>query len=252
VTTTGGLLVVTAHPDDEVLIAGGTLAASAAAGVPTAVVCLTLGERGPISDPALATPASLGERRGEELGAACAELGVRLVVCLRHEDGNLAWSDGGAIAAELEGIIDERCPDAVVTFGEDGLYHHPDHVAAAELTARAVWRASASPALYRAVWPPTLMSELVAELERRGLPADLWGLPPVAFGCEDDHAGFTLDVRRFAARKLRALQAHRTQLAAEHAFAALPSDLAERFLGFERFVQTNRAAGWLQETFGDA
>ena len=50
-TETGGLLVVAAHPDDEVLIAGGTLAACAEAGHPTAVVCLTRGEQGPISDP---------------------------------------------------------------------------------------------------------------------------------------------------------------------------------------------------------
>jgi LmbE family N-acetylglucosaminyl deacetylase len=96
------------------------------------------------------------------------------------------------------------------------------------------------------------MTDLVSELDRRGLPADLWGLPPAAFGSEDDRAGFTLDVRRFVERKLRALRAHRTQLASEHAFAALPSDLADRFLGFERFAQTNRGPHWLQEAFGDA
>jgi LmbE family N-acetylglucosaminyl deacetylase len=70
-----GLLVVTSHPDDEVLIAGGTLALCAAAGIETAVVCLTRGEQGPISEPSLATRGELATVRTRELGAACAELG---------------------------------------------------------------------------------------------------------------------------------------------------------------------------------
>jgi N-acetyl-1-D-myo-inositol-2-amino-2-deoxy-alpha-D-glucopyranoside deacetylase len=249
---TGGLLVITAHPDDEALIAGGTLAACAAHGVPTGVVCLTLGEDGPISDPALATPGSLGETRREELSAACAQLGVRFIVCLRHEDGNLKWADPNAIVGRLVRIIERRRPNAVVSFGEDGLYYHPDHVATSELTERSVRHAALRPALYRAVWPPSLMSDLVSELRRRGLPDDLWGVAPEAFGSESECTSVTIDVRRFVERKLRALQAHRTQLPSEHAFAAIPGDLAERFLGFERFVQVGGAVDWLQETLGHA
>jgi len=235
--SSGGLVVVTAHPDDEVLIAGGTLAACAAAGLPTAVVCLTQGELGPISDPALASRKNLAEVRVRELKAACAELGVGWVRCYRRGDGSLRWSNGAAIVRQLERVLRERTPDAVITFGEDGIYYHADHIAAYEYTRRAVERVVDPPALYLAVWPSALMSELVQELKRRRLPADLWEQNPESFGTDQLNGSFELDLRAFAQRKLEALRCHRTQFGAGHALTELPADLAERFLGFERFVR---------------
>jgi N-acetyl-1-D-myo-inositol-2-amino-2-deoxy-alpha-D-glucopyranoside deacetylase len=250
----GGLLVVVAHPDDEVLIAGGTLAACAAAGIPTAVVCLTRGEDGPISDPALATPQTLGAVRAQELMSACAELGVGWVKCYRRRDGYLRWSDGSAIVRQLEAIIRDHRPDGVITFGEDGLYYHPDHIAVFEYTLRAVRRAERPPEMYRAVWPEEMMSELAQELHRRSLPAGLWDLAPEDFGTEDTADAFALDVRAFTDRKLRALRAHRTQISAAHAFSALPEDLVGRYLGFEWFAPVTGAAGgdgWLRSVVGN-
>ena len=250
----GGLLVVTAHPDDEVLIAGGTLAACASAGMPTSVVCLTRGEQGPISDPGRATRENLGEVRVNELRNACAELGVQWVRCYRRQDGNLSWSDRSAIVAQLTSVLNARRPDAVVTFGDDGLYYHPDHIATYEFTLRAVERAAEPPAMYRSVWPDDLMKDLVDELSRRDLPTDLWDLEPGEFGVggEDRVGELVLDVRSHAIRKLAALRCHRTQLGLGHAFAALPADLAVRFLGIERFVpvEPGRDSGWLMSAVG--
>jgi N-acetyl-1-D-myo-inositol-2-amino-2-deoxy-alpha-D-glucopyranoside deacetylase len=250
---TGGLMVIVAHPDDEVLLAGGALAACAAAGLPTSVVCLTEGEQGPIADPRLATPPTLGAVRRRELAAACAELGVGWLKCYRRPDGNLAFcGDRSGLVEQLRRVVAARRPDAVITFGEDGLYWHPDHVATFSLVRRALARVAEPPALYRSVWPQGLMRELVDELCARGLPADLWELEPEDFGAEDeDRAGeLALDVRPFAVRKLRALRRHRSQLGADHAFAALPDDLAERYLGIERFVPVPAASGaasdWLE------
>jgi len=234
-----GLLVVTSHPDDEVLIAGGTLALCAAAGIETAVVCLTRGEQGPISEPSLASRAELAAVRTRELGAACAELGVRWVRCYRRQDGNLRWSDGGAIVGQLARVIEERRPESVISFGEDGLYWHPDHIATFDFTRRAIARLGGQVALYRSVWPQTMMPELVAELRARGLPDDLWELAAEDFGGETGDGTLVVDVRSVLGRKLRALRCHRTQLGPDHAFAALPDDLAERFLGFERFARVD-------------
>jgi N-acetyl-1-D-myo-inositol-2-amino-2-deoxy-alpha-D-glucopyranoside deacetylase len=244
----GGLLVVTAHPDDEALIAGGTLAACAHAGVPTAVVCMTRGEEGPISDPSLATRKALPAVRERELRAACEELGVGLVRCYRRPDSHLAWSDASAISRQLERVIGERRPNAVVTFWEDGLYWHPDHIAVLDFTRRALARIGHPPRLYCAVWPDTLMPRLTDELAARGLPAGLWGLDPAAFGADDYSGAVALDVRPFVAQKLRALRCHHTQLDDGHAFAAIPDDLAEQFLGVEWFVDagTSGHGGWLE------
>ncbi len=250
----GGLVVVTSHPDDEVLIAGGTLAACACAGIDTAVVCLTRGELGPISSPSLAPRATLGRVRANELEAACHELGVGWVRCYRRQDGNLRWANASAIVRQLLNVLQALRPDAVVSFGADGLYYHPDHVATFGFARRAVTRMKRPAVFYRSVWPQSLMSELVQELRARGLPEDLWDLAPEDFGVEEDGDTLTVDVRPFVDRKLRALRCHRTQLGPAHAFAALPSDLAQRFLGFERFARVETSAdgaprsgdGWLE------
>lgn len=247
----GGLLVITAHPDDEVLIAGGTLAACSAAGAPTEVVCLTRGELGPISDPALATRENLAEVREAELQAACSELGVGRVKCYRRQDGNLPWSDRARIVRQLARIIEARMPDAVISFGEDGLYYHPDHIATYEFTRRAVATVADPPALYRSVWPADLMPALVRALRERGLPGELWELDPEDFGVEDffEDVELALDVRLFASRKLRALRCHRTQLPGDHAFTVLPGELVEEFLGTERFAPVGLGGdrGWLAD-----
>lgn len=240
---TGGLLVITAHPDDEVLIAGGLLAACAEAGIPTGVVCLTRGENGPILNRALATPRTLAHVRTQELHAACAELGVGFVKCYRREDGNLRWTDRSAVAAQLARVIDQRRPKVTVTFGEEGLYWHPDHIATAQITARAVARATHRCALYRSVWLKREMRHLAAELRRRGLSQDLWGFEPEDFGVDDEPTvAVVLDLRRFRAQKLRALRRHSTQLGPGHALLDLPDDLACRFLGYERYAAVDGAA----------
>jgi LmbE family N-acetylglucosaminyl deacetylase len=246
-----GVVVIGAHPDDEVLLAGGTLAACAAAGLDAGVVCLTRGEQGPIADPTLATRATLGTVRLGELRAACAELGATLVKCWRRSDGSLQWSDRSAIVRQLAEVLQRLRPEAVITFGEDGLYHHPDHVATHEFVRRAVKRLAEPPALYRSVWPSPMMQELGSELRRRGLSDDLWGLEPEDFGTDDLEGSFAIDVRAFTDRKLEALRAHRTQLSDQHALTMLGPELVERFLGTEWFAPVNGSSDWLRRALAD-
>jgi N-acetyl-1-D-myo-inositol-2-amino-2-deoxy-alpha-D-glucopyranoside deacetylase len=245
-----GVLVIGAHPDDEVLLAGGTLAVCAAARLETGVVCLTRGELGPIADSALATRATLGAVRLGELRASCTELGAELVKCWRRPDGNLRWSDGSAIVRQLVDVFGAWRPEAVITFGEDGLYYHPDHIATYELVRRAVDRVPDPPALYRSVWPKATMGSFGAELRRRGLSDDLWELTPEDFGTEDLDGSFAIDVRPFVETKLTALRAHRTQVPDHHALAAIDQGLAERYLGTEWFAPINGASDWLPRALG--
>src|SRR5436305_12169867 len=97
------LLAVFAHPDDESLVAGGALAACAAAGVEVALVCATRGELGPIAEAGLATRETLAAAREAELRAAGRALGVSAVECLGYPDGELAWCDESALAADVGG-----------------------------------------------------------------------------------------------------------------------------------------------------
>lgn len=232
---TGSIVAVVAHPDDESLIAGGTLALAAGAGAATGVVSLTRGEHGPIAAGQLATSKTLGEVREAELQEAARELGVGWATCLRHPDGELSWSDDEAIAEELAGLLAPHSPAVVLTFGPDGLYWHPDHIAAREIVSLAIKRLDRGVDVYEAAWPAGLIAGLAATATERGLPAGLWGLEPEAFG-SDRSASVLIDVRPVLARKLAALRAHRTQVGPDHLFAALPEELAERFLAFERWA----------------
>lgn len=229
---TGSLVAVVAHPDDESLIAGGTLALAAAAGTTTGVVSLTRGEHGPIPAGAAYGPEQLGEIREAELRAAARELGAAWSVCLRHPDKLLPWVDHAAIAEELAGLLERCAPAALLTFGPDGLDWHPDHIAVMEIVSLAARQLGASLQIYEAAWPQDLMVRLVEAAAARGLPVGLWGADPRGFGSERAPT-VEIDVRPVLDRKLAALRAHRTQIDAEHLFAALPEDLAERFLGVE-------------------
>jgi LmbE family N-acetylglucosaminyl deacetylase len=227
------LVAVVAHPDDEVLIAGGTLALAAAAGTAAGVVSLTRGELGPVADGSLAEDETLADARERELGDSASALGLQWARCLRFPDGELAWADVRAAGQALADVLHPHDPDALLTFGEDGLYGHPDHVATRLIAREAARLLSPSPLVLEASWPPELVQGLVAAVAARGMPVDLWGLEPGAFGSAPRAPTATIDVRPILGRKLRALRAHRSQLAPDHLLARLPDDLAARFLGAE-------------------
>ena len=151
------LLGVFAHPDDEVFCAGGTMAGAAEAGAEVMIVSATRGELGQIRDPAAATRRTLGAVRERELRAAAAELGVRRVQLLGYPDGTLP-KHRSSLGAAITSIVRRFDPDAVITFGADGGYGHPDHVAVSELTSEAfgalVRDRNRGQRLYHAVFPP--------------------------------------------------------------------------------------------------
>jgi LmbE family N-acetylglucosaminyl deacetylase len=131
------ILAAFAHPDDEVFCAGGTLALHAARGAEVMVVSATQGEAGQIRDAQVATRRTLGSVRAQELQLSCKRLGVQHAVCLDYGDGKLQDSDPLPLTKHLTHIIRSFRPDVVITFGPDGAYGHPDHVAISKLTTRA-------------------------------------------------------------------------------------------------------------------
>jgi LmbE family N-acetylglucosaminyl deacetylase len=123
------LLGVYAHPDDETFCAGGTLAKYVAGGAEAMVFSATRGEAGQIRDPHAATRQTLGEMRCLELQRACQELGVQGVICRDHGDGKLKDIEQHLLVEEVVKLIRTFRPDVVLTFGDDGAYGHPDHIA---------------------------------------------------------------------------------------------------------------------------
>lgn len=126
------LLGMFAHPDDEVFCAGGTLARYVAEGADAMVVSATRGEAGQIRDARTASRRTLAEVRECELRECCARLGVQRVRFLDYLDGTLGDVDRPKLLADIAGVFAEFRPDVVITFGPDGAYGHPDHIAVGE------------------------------------------------------------------------------------------------------------------------
>ncbi|MEZ5293482.1 MAG: PIG-L family deacetylase [Vicinamibacterales bacterium] len=231
------LLAVFAHPDDEALAAGGLLAAAADAGVHVALVCLTRGED---AAGAGATPEArrrLGRTRTRELAAAAAVLGVRDVQVLDHPDGMLPWEPAARLEEDIQRAIARLAPDAVVTFGPDGLYWHPDHIAVYERTTSAVaGLPGTAPALYYVTLPPGQMRAVADEAASRGAPP--WvvrGLDdPDAFGALAEAPTLVLNASAVAPRKVEALRCHGSQVGGG-ALDGLDDAGARRLFGVEHY-----------------
>jgi LmbE family N-acetylglucosaminyl deacetylase len=135
--STPRLLGIFAHPDDETFCAGGAFAKYVDAGAEVMVVSVTQGEAGQIRDARVATRRTLGQTRAEELQLACAELGVQHAECLNYGDGKLSDIDPDILTGKLVEIIRTFRPHTVITFGDDGAYGHPDHIAVSRATTKA-------------------------------------------------------------------------------------------------------------------
>jgi len=233
------ILAVFAHPDDESLACGGTLARLADAGARVVLICGSRGESGSISDPALVGSEDLGDVRTRELVAAARVLGVSDLIVLRHPDGDLRWDDVPEFHTEIVGAIETYRPDAVITFAEDGLYWHLDHIGVHERTYTAVKSfGAAAPPLYYVTMPKGIMRAIVeAAHGKGGSPPDssFWGIEPDAFGDAAVPATFAIDVRGWVARKLEALRCHRTQMGPNNPIAWIDENDARRWLGAEYF-----------------
>jgi LmbE family N-acetylglucosaminyl deacetylase len=143
-------MAVLAHPDDESLGFGGTLAKYAAEGVETFVVTATPGDAGryrgqPRDHAEHPGPAALARIREAELRAAATTLGVRELSLLDYHDGQLDRADPREAVARIVSHLRRVRPDVVMTFGPDGAYGHPDHIAICQFTTAAV-TAAADPA----------------------------------------------------------------------------------------------------------
>ncbi len=232
------VLCVFAHPDDESLACGGLLARCSSLGVVTTLLCLTRGEAGPGVEGDGADVAEarrrLGDLRTRELDAAARVLGLSDVVVLDHPDGMLPWLAPEVLDADIRGAIERLRPDVVITFGPDGLYWHPDHIAVHERTTAVVATlGAAAPALYYVTMPPGQM-RAVGE-HAGGMTGVVPGLDDLdAFGALAAPPSLVIEAGSFAARKLAALLCHRSQMAASP-IASIAAGDAARLLGTEHF-----------------
>jgi LmbE family N-acetylglucosaminyl deacetylase len=207
------LLVVIAHPDDESFPMGGTLAKYATEGVRVVLVSATRGEAG---IPGL-NSVDTAHLREAELSSAAQVLGVSRLEFLDYLDGEFDQADEEAVVGKLLKIIQREKPDALITFGPDGISGHPDHVAAHRFTTAAFDRSGINGRLFYM---------LPSEATQQGC-----GIPP-----SKELAGgpvVSIDISDYRVSKVRAMQCHASQ---EPPFSGDSEEEAEKLTCHEYFV----------------
>ncbi len=227
------LLFILAHPDDESFGFAGTMAWAQTQGLRVGLVCATRGEAGEISDPSLGRPDALGAVRERELRTAMRIVGVDPIRLLSYRDSGMAGRPENddprslhratrvSVLADLVSQIRDLRPHAVITFGPDGVYKHPDHVRIGEIASEAVVVAAsnADPFLGESWQTPRLYHVAVAREDLIAMSSQASG--PFAGTSAEEMATMgvpraeithVFDVSAFVDMKVRVISSHATQL----------------------------------------
>jgi LmbE family N-acetylglucosaminyl deacetylase len=233
------LMCVLAHPDDESLGTGGAIAKYAREGIATYVVTATRGERGRFGEAAHPGVEVVGATRESELREAAQTLGVREVTVLGYPDGALAQSDAGAVVHAVAREIVRVAPHVVVTFGPDGAYGHPDHIAISQFTSAAIVEAAATghrvSKLYFIAWNAAKWEAYQAALKRlvyRGGGEERQAVP-----WQDWAITTALDTAEVTETVWRAVSCHRTQMSIYRGLGSLPPEHHRQLWGTQQFYR---------------
>lgn len=191
------ILLLFAHPDDESFGLGGTVARYSAAGIIVDLVCATRGEKG--TRLGIPDGVDTGSVRERELRAAAAVIGIRNIYFLDYTDGELADADGRELAEKVANIMKELQPEVVITFGEDGITGHPDHIAIGRATTAACNRLKAS-GYPRKLYYVTVPASAVPDGAASGIATR-----------PDYEITTTIDIAAYLEPKIRSISAHRSQ-----------------------------------------
>lgn len=237
-----------AHPDDEAIFTAGTMAMLVEAGHQVLLVVATSGELGvPEND-----VADLARAREEETLQCCASLGVTQVVFLRYADSGLHGENQVGFAHQPQAGITNRLGaelaafdriDALVSYDDNGIYGHPDHVQVNRV-ARHIKTQLSVPTLYESTVDREYLhfveTHVVVEAglgERptgRGLAASNLGMPSLLIDV-------TVDARSALQQKRAAMVAHASQLPADAPAFALGQQNFAAVYGYEWYLRTGPA-----------
>jgi LmbE family N-acetylglucosaminyl deacetylase len=224
------LACVVAHPDDDAYGVAGVIALHAdEPDFRFVLVHATDGGGGDIRPDFPATRETLGPIRMQEDVNAWRAVG-RLPdrhEWLGHPDGGVDQVPFDELVDVIDAILVAEQPTVVVTFGPDGIFAHPDHIAIGAATDAAFLRhASAEGPAFRRLLhyavPQSVYDRWNQQRAAQGLPV----FDPTRIyhmrGVPDDEIGVTTDCSTVSDRIVAGLREHRSQL---HIFIDDPDDI---------------------------
>jgi LmbE family N-acetylglucosaminyl deacetylase len=193
------VLVITAHPDDVDFGAAGSVAAFTSAGVEVAYCIVTNGEAG--GSDRSATRSEVAALRQREQREAAARVGVHELFFLGYPDGRVTSSLD--LRRDMSRVIRQYRPERVITQSPERMWDriyasHPDHLAAGEAAACAVYPDARNPFAH-----PELLE---AEGLEPHVVSELWLMAA-------QRGDVVVDTTRSVDAKLAALLCHKSQIA---------------------------------------
>jgi LmbE family N-acetylglucosaminyl deacetylase len=194
----------------------------------------------------------VGEVREKELLCAAETLGVREVAFLDYLDGDLDKADPPEAVAKIVSHIRRIRPDVIVSFGPEGAYGHPDHIAISQFAGAAIV-AAADPGFssnggdpehgsphsvskfYYMVWPPDKwaayqsafrdLKTTIDGVERRATPWPDWVITTLLDTSDDWTTAW------------EAINCHKTQLTIYSKLKDLPEEHHRALWGKQEFYR---------------
>ncbi|MBO0824046.1 MAG: PIG-L family deacetylase [Actinobacteria bacterium] len=257
------LMAVHAHPDDEASSTGGVLAHYADQGIRTVVVTCTNGEFG--DAPGQVKPGDDGhdeqavaQLRLAELRRSVKILGVSQLELLGYHDSGMPdWEykdrpdafcnvPVDKVAERIGALIETYRPQVVISYNDNGLYQHPDHVHAARAAAAAATRTGVPSKYYQTAMRGSSWRKVWEALREQGaeVPDPREFTPEQLRQAAEEEARITttIDIRPVLPRKRDALMAHASQIQ-DSWFSKLPPEIAESAFGEESFVRVSDTTG---------
>src|ERR1700736_801543 len=191
----------------------------------------------------------LGEIRTKELKAAGEILGVDRIEFLGYRDSGMVDTADNKdphsfhqarledAAAKLAALMRDEQPDVVITYAEDGVYGHPDHIkahyvtnAALDLLEREGWSPKK---LYYTAIPRSMMEEFMKQMPEEAQQQQNTNMR--IEGTPDELVTTRVDVHDYVEQKRKAFAAHVSQNDPNSWFTTMASQIYELAFGTEYF-----------------
>jgi LmbE family N-acetylglucosaminyl deacetylase len=175
-------------------------------------------------------------------------LGIGSVDFLNYIDGELDQAHHAEVIAKIVGHLRRVKPNVVVTFGPDGSYGHPDHIAISQLTTAAIIAAASPDSLYFRDLAPHRVAKLYYMAPTRDL-LDVYqsvfgNLVMHIDGVERRGAGWPewqittqIDTWAYWRMVLKAVRCHQTQIPAYQLLERLPEEQHKALWGCQTFYR---------------
>ncbi|MBL4826189.1 MAG: PIG-L family deacetylase [Spongiibacteraceae bacterium] len=203
------IIAILAHPDDEAWLSG-TAALIASKHPNFTVIYATSGDAGHDVSGMGLSGKKLAQEREKEAQRALTALGVaKPAVFLRLPDSKLTIeANTNLLRSTLKTVIEQHQANIILTFGEDGITAHSDHIMVGKITREVADHSPSVQTVLNVALSESRAAAMNRHAQEQGLDlASMVNLNPIA----DSAIDYRVNVARYNTNRTAAFSQHHTQ-----------------------------------------